>query len=103
MRFIHKILLLNLALVVCFNGKAQTDKLSDIQDSSNQKLIEQFKQRIVETEKQRIADSVKRTELMNSLNSLQLSETYKKEKLQKQYTQTLVDEINDLGLNKKKK
>ena len=84
MRIIHKIILLSLAIFVCFNGKAQADKLLTNQDSSNQRVIAQYKQRIVETEKQRIADSVKRTELMNSLKSLQLSETYKKEKLQKQ-------------------
>ena len=84
MRIIHKIILLNLAIFVCFNGKAQADKFLTNLDSSNQRVIAQYKQRIVETEKQRIADSVKRTELMNSLKSLQLSETYKKEKLQKQ-------------------
>ncbi len=100
MRIAYRIILFNLAIGFCIHGFAQNNIPERPQDSLTQKIIQEYKKRIDEIELQRISDSVKRRSLENDLSSLKLSETSKREKLQKQLLEISDRETQRIALKK---
>lgn len=76
-------LLLLIALGLLTHGlRAQTDSLSQKNDSLNSLVLQNYNKKIAAIEELRLLDSLKRAELQTQLNSLKTTDNLKKEELQ---------------------